>query len=50
MASSGWVSFLCPFFYWVQSVYVYIYDQDPPRRLAGETRNLTLPGGLVRTC
>ena len=33
----------------VQDVYIYFYDLDPPRRPAGETKNLTQPGGQVRT-
>ena len=33
----------------IQDVYVYFDDQDPPRRLAGEAKNLTRPGGRGRT-
>ena len=30
-------------------IYVYFYGLDPPRHPAGETKNLTQPGGQVQT-
>ncbi len=49
MYVSQWgISFTCPTI-GVHDVYIYFYGLDPPRHPAGETKNLTQPGGQVRT-
>ena len=49
MCVSQWgISFTCPTI-GVHDVYIYFYGLDPPRRPARETKNLTQPGGQVRT-
>ena len=49
MRVSQWgISFTCQTIE-VHEVYIYFYGLDPPRRPAGETKNLTQPGGQVRT-
>ena len=49
MRVSQWgISFTCPTIE-VHEVYIYFYGLDPPRHPAGETKNLTQPGGQVRT-
>ena len=49
MRVSQWgISCTCPTI-GVHDVYIYFYGLDPPRRPARETKNLTQPGGQVRT-